>query len=295
MKLTDFCFDSLEIIKLLNNNPIKKTSTFITKLNNKKIFVKKNNSSKNLFKRESNFLKNNSSKFSPNLIYSSKKYLVLSHFEGLNLLNVSKLNKKFDSLFFDFLKSFYFSKSKSEQFSSKLIVNQFFHNYKRLLISSPKIGTSLSVFDLFQNKVLYLLSYFLVRTRVRKHISKNTFYSQTIHGDLHLNNIMINKSNSELKIVDFENSVKSIHLIDLSFFYALFYFNFKKIIKSRFRIHLKFLKKNMTQSEYSFFLTLLNINLNAVSINRNFNPDCSIKFKLNFLFNFFKKFYPYKD
>ena len=255
----NFCKSkNYELIKILNFNKRKDSAILLVRSQNEQNFVIKlygDSAPKEIeksFEIEINFYKSFNFDGIPKLFESGKNFFVLEYFDGLSLTELIEnffiISNKFEKFDFNNLLSspfdwFYSLQSgiySANSNQKKLIIDSFLDRIGNLLTSGLKNSKKSKVESFFLRRFyknnLKLLETGLtkmVESWINDNLKILSFYG---HNDLHSNNILVDKTLSKIKLIDFEN-IKSpgIWICDIVYFYGTLYalFSSKKELQNK--------------------------------------------------------------
>jgi len=155
----------------------------------------------------------------PDLIDYDENYLVIERINGETLRKSLLENNELlccSKVIIELFDRKY--KKSSEKLSWQLINQSFKRSYGNLICSGPEDASKLGLISVKIRKVFIKLSYAFLKKDFVK-ISKKLALSEDayyLHGDLHLNNIIVN--GSRYYLIDWETSYSGVRINDIIYF-----------------------------------------------------------------------------
>ncbi|MCL2718579.1 MAG: phosphotransferase [Lachnospiraceae bacterium] len=288
----------LDIIEILFKNEKKGRITALAKQNETKLILKWNLSCKSLhiakLKKEISYYREHQGEnhIVP-LSYAAENILVIEYFKGVSLrkwlesyLDEQKtgttdlVKQSFSNCVTSLLKSLkmMYKEPLDKKAEFNEMAYQLCKRFRQVCCFKPLNGAYQSKFETKFCRWIYRIFRSLARTKIHHIVKKiNTNDLYIIHGDLHLNNILIGLESNEAKIIDFEDVEPGFVLLDIIYLYSLFYYlltglpNHQLILRECFS---GFIADNFPELNNSFF-ELANIFQIGLSINRSVGYNIS--------------------
>lgn len=258
--------------------------------------------------KEINFYrKNKNEQFLPKLIYYENHFLLIEHFDSNNLrkwiIEYISSKKKFENAkginveFKKVIENYFVALSSLKKLGiaskeKKINIERYVTRYFSKLFKSGPMNTSRPPIEERLSRSYFFVFYPLLKKRagkIEKKINENnlTLSKGIIHGDLHLNNILVQKEKADIKIIDWENISYNYTLFDLCYSFVMLYFllyGFEEHQRYLFTKFKTYVKKNYPV-EREIIFEILNLYYNAILTNRKFgNYNLSFLHFIKYIF-----------
>lgn len=232
----------MDKFKTIQLNKRKKIKSYI--IERKNLFVKEDYGKNDSLQNEFYFYKKFKSEYIVNAKNISKNKIELELLRQYSTIKNKKinLNKELEELYSDLI-------IKNKKIKKDEIKKEFLRNLQRLLISKPAINYKKNKYEVFFNKIIYLIILPIIYLKFNKLFHKE-YQCYRIHSDLHSNNIMYYKN--KIKVIDWEDNKYGFYLTDIAFFNAIVNNNKTNFINENYLEEYKFM--------FNIYNSLINLN-----------------------------------